>query len=42
MNFVEAIDLSQHDMDIDRGDCGVFICMFMEMIVSGVSVKIEK
>ncbi|CAH1446568.1 unnamed protein product [Lactuca virosa] len=42
VEFVDTIDAPQQEYIEDRGDCGVFICMFMEMIVSGVPVKIDK
>ncbi|CAH1451488.1 unnamed protein product [Lactuca virosa] len=42
LEFVDTIDTPQKEYIEDRGDCGVFVCMFMEMIVSGVPVKIDK
>ncbi|CAH1450767.1 unnamed protein product [Lactuca virosa] len=42
VEFVDTIDAPQREYIQDRGDCGVFVCMFMEMIVSGVPVKIDK
>ncbi|CAH1418128.1 unnamed protein product [Lactuca virosa] len=42
MEFVETIDAPQKEYIEYRGDCGVFVCMFMEMIISGVPVKIDK
>ncbi|CAH1445602.1 unnamed protein product [Lactuca virosa] len=41
LEFVDVVDVSQQEYSLDRGDCGVFVCMFMEMIVSGVPVKIS-
>ncbi|CAH1450566.1 unnamed protein product [Lactuca virosa] len=42
VEFVETIDVPQQKNIQDKGDCGVFVCMFMEMIVSGIPVKIDK
>ncbi|CAI9296754.1 unnamed protein product [Lactuca saligna] len=41
MEFIDIVDAPQHEYTLDRGDCGVIVCMFMEMIVSGVLVKID-
>ncbi|CAH1434908.1 unnamed protein product [Lactuca virosa] len=35
IQFVDTIDAPQQEYIVGRGDCGVFVCMFMEMIVSG-------
>ncbi|CAH1450686.1 unnamed protein product [Lactuca virosa] len=42
VEFIDIVDAPQQEYTLDRGDCGVFVCMFMEMIVSGVPVKIDK
>ncbi|CAH1453068.1 unnamed protein product [Lactuca virosa] len=42
IQFVDTIDAPHQEYIEDRGDCGVFVCIFMEMIVSGVQVKIVK
>ena len=39
--FVEAEDVPQQELGISRGDCGVFVCMFMEMLVSNVALRIH-
>ncbi|CAH1419186.1 unnamed protein product [Lactuca virosa] len=41
LEFVDVVDVPQQEYSLDRGDCRVFVCMFMEMIVSGVPVKIS-
>ncbi|CAH1420894.1 unnamed protein product [Lactuca virosa] len=41
LEFVDVVDVPQQEYSLDKGDCGVFVCMFMEMIVSGVPVKIS-
>ncbi|CAH1423301.1 unnamed protein product [Lactuca virosa] len=42
VEFVETIDVPQQEYIEDRGDCGVFVCIFMEMIVLGVPVRIDR
>ncbi|CAH1444101.1 unnamed protein product [Lactuca virosa] len=42
VEFVDTIDGPHQEYIEVRGDYGVFICMFMEMIVSRVPVKIDK
>ncbi|CAH1413528.1 unnamed protein product [Lactuca virosa] len=42
VEFVDTIDEPQQEYIEDRGDCGVFICVFMEMNGSGVPMKIDK
>ncbi|CAH1444969.1 unnamed protein product [Lactuca virosa] len=42
VEFIDIVDVPQQEYILDRGDCGVFVCMFLEMIVSGVPVKIDK
>ncbi|CAH1448597.1 unnamed protein product [Lactuca virosa] len=41
VEFIDVVDAPQQEYSLDRGDCGVSVCMFMEMIVSGVPVKIS-
>ena len=35
VEFIDIIDAPQQEYTLDRRDCGVFVCIFMEMIVSG-------
>ncbi|CAH1453647.1 unnamed protein product [Lactuca virosa] len=42
IQFVDTVDAPHQEYIEDRGDCGVFVRMFMEMIVLGVQVKIDK
>ena len=41
VEFVEADNPPQQQLKTSRGDCGVFVCMFMEMLASGVPVAID-
>ena len=40
MEFVEAVDVPQQTGGL--GDCGVFVCMFLEMLASGLPVKLQQ
>ncbi|CAI9290805.1 unnamed protein product [Lactuca saligna] len=42
VEFVDVVDAPQQEYSIERGDWGVFVCMFMEMIVYGVPVAISR
>ncbi|CAI9294834.1 unnamed protein product [Lactuca saligna] len=42
MEFIDIVDTPQREYTLDRRDYGIFVCMFMEMIVSEVPVKIDK
>ncbi|CAH1434169.1 unnamed protein product [Lactuca virosa] len=41
VKFVKAKHVPQQEQveEGERGDCGVFVCMFMEMLASGVPVE---
>ena len=39
--FVEGQDVPQQELAVSRGDCGVFVCMFLEMLVSNVALRID-
>ena len=40
--FVKAKNAPQQEKDTIRGDCGVFLCMFMEMLASNVPLKLNQ
>ncbi|CAI9279643.1 unnamed protein product [Lactuca saligna] len=42
VEFVDVVDTPQQEYSLERGDCGVFVCMFMEMIIYGVLVEISR
>ncbi|CAH1444171.1 unnamed protein product [Lactuca virosa] len=42
VEFIDIVDAPQQEYIINRGDCGVFVSMYMEMIVLGVPVKSDK
>ncbi|CAH1442020.1 unnamed protein product [Lactuca virosa] len=41
VEFIKAKHVPQQEKveEGERGDCGVFVCMFMEMLASGVPVE---
>ncbi|CAH1412957.1 unnamed protein product [Lactuca virosa] len=41
VEFIDIVDAPQQEYIANRGDCGVFVSMYMEMIASGVPVKSE-
>ncbi|CAH1442855.1 unnamed protein product [Lactuca virosa] len=42
VEFIDIVDAPQQEYIANRGDCGVFVSMYMEMIASGVPVKSDK
>ncbi|CAH1425276.1 unnamed protein product [Lactuca virosa] len=42
VEFIDIVDAPQQEYITNRGDCGVFVSMYMEMIASGVPVKSDK
>ena len=42
VEFIDIVDAPQQEYISERGDCGVFVSMYMEMIASGVPVKSDK
>ncbi|CAI9277947.1 unnamed protein product [Lactuca saligna] len=42
VEFIDIVDAPQQEYIANRGDCVVFVSMYMEMIASGVPVKSDK
>ncbi|CAH1442010.1 unnamed protein product [Lactuca virosa] len=42
VEFIDIVDAPQQEYILNKGHCGVFVSMYMEMIASGVPVKSDK